>query len=308
MNRSPQPYDLSHLLAFKTIFEQGSLGRAADALGITQPALSRTIRRLEEQVGAPLFERHSKGMQPTDVGRTLLPHATLLLHQSDLAVEEIHAMRGLARGTVRVGTLASLAGRALSLAIADLLEKHPYLQVHVMEGTGDQLHLALCQYEVDIALGALVDDSEDVVSVKDCQWTDSAHVISAFDHDLQSKSDLRLQDLMDFQWVITPQGTPPYNDLKAALTLHELPMPRQLVQTRSIAMIKNLVVHSAFLSWCPQSMYETELKAHLIAEVPVAQGARRRTLTVFRRRHGTIPQPAIKLLEAIRARVLSGQA
>ena len=71
-------FDLYQLNAFTTVVETGSLGRAALALNVTQPALSRTIKRLEEHVGAPLFERHSKGMQLTDIGRALLPHATLL--------------------------------------------------------------------------------------------------------------------------------------------------------------------------------------------------------------------------------------
>lgn len=297
------PYDLSHLLAFKTIFEQGSLGRAAETLGVTQPALSRTLRRLEAQVGAPLFERHTKGMHPTDVGQALLPHAALLLHQSSLAVEDIQAMRGLARGTVKVGTLASMAGRTLSLAIADVLERFPNLQVHVVEGTWDQLHIALCNFEVDLALGVLLDDTEEVVSVKDCRWSDSAHVIAASGHALQSRSKLRLQDLIDCQWAVTPQGTPPYLDFRAALARQGLPMPGRLVQTRSVSMIKSLVVHAGFLGWCPRSMYETEKKAHLVAELPVADGVSQRTLTVFRRQQGSLPRPAIQLLNAIRGRV-----
>ena len=69
---------LRSLVAFNTIVSSGSLGRAAEALNVTQPALSRTIRKLEDEVGAPLFERHSKAMQLTDVGRGLQPHALLL--------------------------------------------------------------------------------------------------------------------------------------------------------------------------------------------------------------------------------------
>lgn len=62
------PFNLQQLRAFVTIVEKGSLGRAADALHVTQPALSRTIHRLEQDVGAPLFERHSKGVQLTAIG------------------------------------------------------------------------------------------------------------------------------------------------------------------------------------------------------------------------------------------------
>ena len=68
-------FDLRQLRAFTTIVSAGSLGRAAEVLHVTQPALSRIVKRLEDEVGAPLFERHSKGMQLTAIGQALLPHA-----------------------------------------------------------------------------------------------------------------------------------------------------------------------------------------------------------------------------------------
>src|SRR6476620_8575509 len=118
-------YDLQQLHAFSTIVETGSLGRAAAALNVTQPALSRTVKRLEDQVGEPLFERHSKGMQLTDFGSALLPHATLLLRESEHASETINAMRGLAKGTIRVGAVGSIACLTLPQAISAVLEKWP---------------------------------------------------------------------------------------------------------------------------------------------------------------------------------------
>ena len=78
--------DMHQLKAFLAIVSTGSLGRAADTLHVTQPALSRTVRRLEDQLGAPVFERHSKGMQLTAIGAALLPHATLLQREAEQAV------------------------------------------------------------------------------------------------------------------------------------------------------------------------------------------------------------------------------
>ena len=101
--------DIRLLTAFLTIVQTGSLGRAAQALHVTQPALSRSIKQLEEKVGVPLFERHSKGMLLTQYGQALLPHARLLQEESALAVKEIDALRGLSKGTVRVGAIASVA-------------------------------------------------------------------------------------------------------------------------------------------------------------------------------------------------------
>jgi len=114
-------YNLQQLRLFTTIVSCGSLGRAASALHLTQPALSRSLKRLEAQVGAPLFERHTKGMELTAIGDALLPHAMLLQHAAEQAREEIDAMRGLAKGTIKVGAVGSIASLILPLAV-----KHRY--------------------------------------------------------------------------------------------------------------------------------------------------------------------------------------
>jgi DNA-binding transcriptional LysR family regulator len=129
--------DLRQLNAFLTIVSAGSLGRAADMLHITQPALSRTVRHLEQQVGALLSERHSKGMQLTAVGSALLPHATLLLREAEHATKEINAMRGLAKGTIRVGAVGNIVSLILPLAISAVLKKWSNLTVFVIEGVWD---------------------------------------------------------------------------------------------------------------------------------------------------------------------------
>ena len=142
--------DLRQLNAFLAIVSAGSLGRAAETLHVTQPALSRTVRRLEQEIGAPLFERHSNGMQLTAIGSTLLPHATLLLREAENATEEINAMRGLARGTIRVGAVGNIASLILPLAIGAVLKKRPQLNVFVIEGVWDRLAEALIKHEIDI--------------------------------------------------------------------------------------------------------------------------------------------------------------
>ena len=116
------PLDLKQLNAFLTIVATGSHGRAAETLHVTQPALSRTVRRLEEQIGAPLFERHATGMQITAIGTALLPHATLLQREAEQAVEEINALRGLSKGAIRVGAVGSIACLVLPQAIGAVLE------------------------------------------------------------------------------------------------------------------------------------------------------------------------------------------
>jgi DNA-binding transcriptional LysR family regulator len=293
-------YNLQQLHAFATIVSAGSLGRAAETLHVTQPALSRAIRRLEEQVGAPLFERHSRGMHLTAVGEALLPHAILLQREAEQAREEIDAMRGLARGTIRVGAVGSIASLVLPLAVSGVLRRWPQLRVEILEGVWDRLADALVKREIDLALSMAVPDTDEIAAISDCRWEDCSYVVAALDHPLRAKPDLTLADTLNEQWAIPPRGTAPFEHMEQAFAAQGLGLPNVVVQTRSITALKSLVARSGFLSWMASTMYLTESRASVFdtLDLPGVEG--RRTLTAFRRRHGILPSPAVKLLEQLR--------
>jgi DNA-binding transcriptional LysR family regulator len=294
-------FDLQQLRAFNAIVSAGSLGRAAKTLNLTQPALSRTLRRLEQQAGAPLFERHSKGMQLTDVGTALLPHAMLLQRESDNAEEGIRALLGLARGIIRVGAVGSIACLVLPQAIGSVCQKWPKLQVQVTEGVWDRLADALLTHQIDLALGVEAEDSEEIEAVKDCCWEDTSFVVAGATHALRGKRRLTLADTLQERWAILPRGTGPFNHMKKLFARHHLPLPNVVVETRSVTVLKSLVGRSGFLSWMPEPMYDAERKAGLIDALKIPGASDKRTLTAFRRRAGMLPGPAIKLLEELRA-------
>lgn len=293
-------FDLQHLAAFNAIVAAGSLGRAADALHLTQPALSRIVRRLEEQVGAPLFERHSKGMQLTDIGQALMPHATMLLRDADHAKEHIHAMLGLAKGTIRVGAVGSIACLILPLALDSTCRRWPKLQVQVVEGVWDRLASALVSREIDLALGAHTEDTDEIVSVRDCRWEDTSYVVAGANHPLRAREKVELADTLTHKWAILPRGTGPFEQMKALFWRHQLPLPDVVVETRSITVLKSLIAHSEFLGWMPEPMYYAERRAGLLDRLHIPGACDTRTLTAFHRSQGPLPRPATKLLHALR--------
>ena len=293
-------FDLHQLRAFTTIVAAGSLGRAATVLNVTQPALSRTIKRLEGQVGAPLFERHSKGMLLTDIGGALLPHATLLQRESEHAAEEINALRGLAKGTIRVGAVGSIACHVLPLAIGRVLGKWPKLHVQVVEGVWDRLAEGLTKHEIDLALAVAGGDTDEIVAIKDCLWEDRSHIVAGTKHPLRSRRRLQLADVQDEQWAMVPRGTGPYEHMEQVFAANGLGLPNVVVETRSVIVLKSLVTRSGFLSWMSEPMYDTDRKAGLIDALRIPGASRTRALTAFRRRTGILPSPAAKLLEELR--------
>jgi DNA-binding transcriptional LysR family regulator len=292
--------DRRQLSAFLAIATHGSLGRAAEVMHITQPALSRTVKRLEAQVGAPLFERNSKGMLLTAVGDTLLPHAALMARVAEHAAEEVNALRGLAKGTIKVGGIASAVGLILPLAIHRVLTDWPNLQAKIIEGVWDRLAEALTKHEIDIALGVATVESDDIVPIADCTWEDRSYVVAATDHPLRQKPQLQLADVVDQRWACTPRGTAPFIHMQQTFAAHGLACPNVVVETRSIITLKSLMIHAGFVCWMAGPMFEDDRRAGLIDALPVPDFGATRTLTAFRRRDGILPGPAMKLLDELR--------
>ena len=295
-------YDLTQIEHFAVIAEAGSLGRAAMDLHLTQPALSRSIRRLEEAVGAPLFERHTKGMMLTDIGRALLPHAKSLQHGVRIAREEVDSMRGLARGTIRVGAIASISSVGLPELLTSVIAKWPGLHVQVVEDVWNNLAQALIRGEVDLVLSVEVPDTEEIVSIKDCRWKDASGMVAASTHPLRKKRTLSLADIHSAPWAFLPKVTEPYENLQRLFAAQGMGMPNIVVETRSVLVLKSLVANSNFLSWMPETMYRAERHSGEIHSLPIKELTGDRTLTAFRRRAGFLPGPSIKLLEELRLR------
>jgi DNA-binding transcriptional LysR family regulator len=288
---------LDHLVVFKAIVECGSLGRAAGELHLTQSALSRTVRALEARVGAPVFERHSKGMQLTDVGRALLPHAAVLVRESELATEEMRSMLGLARGTLRVGAIGSVACHVLPLALDRFTLRWPQLKVEVVEAVWDKLAEALVRREVDIALGPQLDENEEIATVPGCRWTDTSHIVAAVDHPLRRRKGLALGDVLAERWAVPPAGTAPHDGFRKVFRRHRIDAPETVVETRSIALLQNLVAQASFLGWMPRSMFHSVPR---IDALDIAGASSSVELRAYRRRAGVLPAPAQRFVEILR--------
>jgi DNA-binding transcriptional LysR family regulator len=145
--------DPRRLLTFREVARRGSFSRAAEALALTQPAVSQQVAALERQLGTRLLERGPGGPAPTDAGALLLAHADAIadrLAQADAQLAELVAEE---RETLRVGAFPSALGSIVPAAIAELREQRPGVQVEAVEGSAEvngaavaagALHVAVC--------------------------------------------------------------------------------------------------------------------------------------------------------------------
>jgi DNA-binding transcriptional LysR family regulator len=113
------------------VMDKGSLGKAAEALNLSQPALTKGVRRLEERLGVPLFHRKTRGMRPTVYGEVLRAHAQEITVGISHALREIEALKSGLEGTIRVAAGPLMTTQILEKAVIQLMRDRPRLRVNI---------------------------------------------------------------------------------------------------------------------------------------------------------------------------------
>ncbi|MFM0400832.1 LysR family transcriptional regulator [Paraburkholderia aspalathi] len=144
--------DIRQIRTFLAIADTGSATRAAELLHIVQPAVSRQLKLLEDDVGAPLFERDRRGMQLTEAGHILLDRARRALRELESAQQEIRPTPGLVSGTVSLGLLPSSCELLTAPLVGALQRAFPQIRVSLSVGYTDHLLRWLESGEIDAAL------------------------------------------------------------------------------------------------------------------------------------------------------------
>lgn len=201
--------DLRQLRYFVAVTEAGSLTRAAARLHIAQQSLSQQIRVVEAEVGAPVFERSSRGVQLTGVGAVLLREARPLLAQADRAVEVTRRAARGEGGSLRIGFLSSVANYMLPPVLRAFRERHPEVALHVEDVLVATLVDRLRTGELDAGISRppLVDDLESEVVLRE-----PVAAVLPEGHPLAGRDELALADLAEEPWVLTPRSSwPPWH-------------------------------------------------------------------------------------------------
>ncbi len=154
---------------FLKVAETGNLTRAAAQLHMTQPALSRHLKQLEEEMGVELLMRHGRGVRLTEAGALFVDQARDILARADNLADILHAREIQPTGTLAVGMPLSWSNLVTTPLIVAFRRKHPSVTIRLIEGTTDELRQALKRREIQAAVVTMVERDPEI---------DMRHVIS----------------------------------------------------------------------------------------------------------------------------------
>lgn len=241
-----------HIRHFLAAARHGSLRNAAEAAGVSQPALTKSIRRLEAELGVALFERHPKGVRLSAFGSALEPHAQALEAGFAHAAETMLALTTTARGLVRVGTGPSMAMALLPL-VAERLLATAELQIVVRSGLNDSLLLALQQGEIDFAVTTSPERLASPLLAHERLFRDRVVVVGRRGHAL-ARPDVTLQALRGARWIVPNPEVQTRARLDRLFAENGLGEPDVRIETDSFPFKLETIARTDLLSYMPEQL------------------------------------------------------
>jgi DNA-binding transcriptional LysR family regulator len=263
--------DSQALLTFVAIHRMGGVSAAAEVLSRTQPAISRRLALLEEEVGAPLFERVTGGVVLSDAGRALLPHAERVLSALRDAESAIKSLRAGAGGSVSLAAVGTLAGANLTAVLRIFAAEHPSAELSIATATSAEVSDIVRRGDATIGLRYLLDPAPDLAS--DLIGAETLRVVCGARHRHARQRIHSLAVLSGETWLAFPnayaQRETYADNIFAQFQRHGVGAIKwQAVDSQSAQ--KRLIEAGFGLALLPDSAIEDEIRAGTLATIDVA--------------------------------------
>lgn len=317
IHRLPRHLKLGELRVFVAVLEHRSFRKAATALHLTQPAVTKAIASLEDTLGFRLFDRVANGVEPTVHGHAFAPRAVAVFDELRRAAQELTLLETGATGTLRVGTVPMPAIPFLPVALGRLADRHPGILMSVVEERETELLDRLRKRDIEVAIlrMALVDEADDLRV--DRLFDEKLCVVARREHPLAGRTDLGWPELLRQRWVMPPADCWFYEHVQRSLGALGMPMPGYVVETYAINQQFGMVLHGGMLCFGMRSQIDfapgKDFLVRLKFDLPVRSSAvaavsltshelsplARQMIAHVREMSGEAPTPAQRARQAV---------
>lgn len=290
---------LRHLHTFVAVAQQGTLGRAAETLNLSQPALSKTLNELEQLTGTRLFERGRLGAQLTLVGEQFLTHAVKVLDALNSAGQALNRKEGLNNDIVRIGALSTAALGILPTVIGQFHKQQKDITLQVATMNNTMLLAGLKSGEIDIGIGRMSDPELMSGLHYELLFLESLKLVVRPGHPLLQET-VTLSRVMEWPVVVSPKGTVPRQNAEALLQSQGCKMPAGCIETLSASLSRQLTVDFDYVWFVPSGAVKDDLRRGVLTALPIATQGAGEPIGILTRVDATLTPGTQTLLSAIR--------
>jgi len=285
---------------FSVLAEHLHVGRAAEALGLSQPALSVSLRRLERSMDTNLFTRTPKGIELTDVGKVLLSHVRRLRQTHDDVMREVTDLSQGRSGNLRVGAHAGVMDSLIGPACCALLNASPNVTLAVTVESNEAALAGIREGRLDLCVSVLPSPPLPDI-VQEHLLDDTIVVFASARHRLAKRERVTFDDLASERWAGTAFSAPGLPLLSLALQDRGASALRYVVQTSSLAFRDQLVANTDLLGTSSKRLLRRIKSRHRVVELPIEGFRVDRSVGVLHRKDAYLSPAARQFLGALRA-------
>ena len=289
--------ELTQLEFFLKVIEEGSFSKAAERVFRTQPAVSIAVRRLEEEIGAPLFDRSQKTPTLTEAGKIVYDYAQRIIALRDQARESVIELQTLQRGRVRIGANESTSLYLLPQIILTFRESYPNVKVEIYRHVSERLPREVLDRNVDFALMAYEPVDRDLEAFQVLK--DELVLILHPKHPLAKRDSVAVKELGKESFLA--HNVKSASRVKVVETFAKYHTPLNItLELATIETIKRFVQQKIGLAFVPRMCVSEELERGTLATIPVRGLTYTRVLWAAHRRGATFSPAASAFLKVLR--------
>jgi DNA-binding transcriptional LysR family regulator len=264
-----QGITLRHLRALVALSDLKLIARVSEALGVTQPAVSKQIAELEKIVGVPVVTRDRNRLYLTPIGARLAEHARQALGQLDRAAFDIEAMTSGVSGSVAVGVVSSVAPTLLPSTISLFKRSTPQANVSVSEGHFVELLPQLEAGALDLLI-ARVWQPQEVAGINQMAlFSEPVVVVSGHNHPLAQETAVKWADVANFPWILPKPNSVARQAVDALFATNGLSPPTNTISSLSLALNVELLRVMPALGLLPQRLAQTQARRGELVTLPL---------------------------------------
>jgi LysR family pca operon transcriptional activator len=276
---------LRQFRAVLAIAEQGSLLRAARALGTSQPAVTKVLREVEAAVGMPLFDRLPRGVRPNDYGRAFIARARRVLAEVERVGDDLGRVADGQAGTLVVGALPSAASGLMPGSLARFRRAHSGMVVRVVHGRSDQLLPQLEAGSLDLVVGRLYEPQAPDDFRREVLYDEPISILCRAGHPVLKKTSPSPADIAAFDLLLPSLEQRVGQDVERAIAALGLDPARPPLRSTSISFIREMLLGGDSLAILSRMMLAGDLLRKTVRIVPLAMPAPSRPAGVITHRH-----------------------